>query len=167
MISETDALVRVLIAAILGAALGLERELSDKPAGLRTLMLVTEGAALFMVGSLLLTQEFNPGANSISLDPTRVASTIVTGIGFLGGGAILRSRDRIKGITTAAAIWVAAAIGLLVGAGFYLLAVGGVAIAVTTLALLSFPERWIGSYEMSRYHFHRDNPDDIEPPTDE
>ena len=151
MISETDALIRIVIAALLGAVLGLERELSDKPAGLRTHMLVAEGAALFMVGSLLLTQEFAPKGSSLSLDPTRVASTIVTGIGFLGGGAILQSRDRVKGITTAAAIWVAAAVGLLAGAGFYLVATGGVIIAIVTLALLALPERWIASSGVSRY----------------
>ncbi len=166
MISETDALIRIVIAALLGATLGLERELSDKPAGLRTHMLVTEGSALFMVGSLLLTQQFDTGSSSLSLDPTRVASTIVTGIGFLGGGAILQSRDRVKGITTAAAIWVAAAVGLLVGAGFYLVAVGGVVIAVATLVLLSFPERWIGRSTEPRYHFRRRN-DRSSPPTNE
>jgi putative Mg2+ transporter-C (MgtC) family protein len=163
VLSETDALLRILIAAGLGAVLGFEREFSDKPAGLRTHMLVTEGAALFMVGSLLIVQEFTPGPSSLSLDPTRVASTIVTGIGFLGGGAILQSRDRVKGITTAAAIWVAAAIGLLVGAGFYLVAAGGVGIAVVTLTLLSFPERWIGGSESSRYHIHGENQDDSPP----
>ncbi len=162
MISETDALIRVGIAALLGAVLGFEREIHDKPAGLRTHILVTEGAALFMVGSLLLTKEFSPGPTAISLDPTRVASTIVTGIGFLGGGVILQARDRVKGITTAAAIWVAAAIGVLVGAGFYIVAAGGVGIALVTLGLLSFPERWIGSRQDSQYHLrhteHRDEP---------
>ncbi len=166
VISETDALIRIAVAALLGAVLGLERELSDKPAGLRTHMLVAEGAALFMVGSLLLTHEFTPGPNAISLDPTRVAAAIVSGIGFLGGGAILQSRDRIKGITTAAAIWVAAAIGLLVGAGFYLVAVGGVVIAVITLALLSLPERWLGT-DQSRYHLRRRETENQSPPTNE
>lgn len=165
--SETDALIRIVIAALLGAVLGFERELSDKPAGLRTHILVTEGAALFMVGSLLLTHEFSIGSNSISLDPTRVASTIVAGVGFLGGGAILQSRDRVKGITTAAAIWVAAAIGLLVGAGFYLVATGGVIVAIVTLSLLSFPERWIGSSQGSRYRVRRRDQDDATPPRSE
>ena len=166
-ISETEALLRVFIAALLGSALGLERELSDKPAGLRTHMLVTEGAALFMVASLLLADKFGGGPNAISLDPTRIAAGIVTGIGFLGGGAILQSHDRVKGITTAADIWVAAAIGLLVGAGFYIVAVGGVVIAVVTLAGLTFPERWLGRSDTDRYHFHRTKQDDSSPPKSE
>ena len=166
MISETDALIRIAIAALLGAALGFEREFHDKPAGLRTHILVTEGAALFMVGSLLLTKEFSPGPNALSLDPTRIASTIVSGIGFLGGGAILQSRDRVKGITTAAAIWVAAAIGLLVGAGFYIVAAGGVVIALITLALLPFPERWIGSRQNAQYNL-RNGERGAEPPKSE
>lgn len=167
MISETDALIRIVIAAVLGAALGLERELSDKPAGLRTHMLVAEGSALFMVGSLLMIQEFAPKGSSPSLDPTRVASTIVTGIGFLGGGAILQSRDRVSGITTAAAIWVTAGVGLLVGAGFYLVAAGGVVIAIVTLALLALPERWIAGSRVSRFTFPWRESDDSSPPTKE
>jgi len=157
VISETDALVRIVIAAVLGAALGFEREMNGKPAGLRTHMLVAEGAALFMVGSILLTQEFTPGGNSPSIDPTRIASTIVAGIGFLGGGAIIQSRDRVRGITTAAGIWVAAAIGLLAGAGFYIVAFGGTVIALITLALLSPPERWFEQRRRERYDSrHRD-----------
>jgi putative Mg2+ transporter-C (MgtC) family protein len=159
VLSETDALVRILVAAALGAVLGIERELRDKPAGLRTHMLVAEGAALFMVGSVLLTQEFGHDGGSISIDTTRVASTIVAGIGFLGGGAILQTRDRVKGITTAAGIWVAAAIGLLAGAGFFVVAIGGTFIALLTLVLLVLPERWFGASDTGQYHV---NPDDQE-----
>jgi len=151
VVSETDALVRIVIAAALGATLGIEREFHDKPAGLRTYMLVAEGAALFMVGSILITQQFQGGGNALSIDPTRVASTIVSGIGFLGGGAILQSRNRVKGITTAAGIWVAAAIGLLTGAGYFVVAVGGTLIAIVTLALLAWPERWISGDDDGQY----------------
>jgi putative Mg2+ transporter-C (MgtC) family protein len=157
VLSETDALVRILVAAALGAALGFEREMRDKPAGLRTHMLVAEGAALFMVGSILLTQEFGHQGGSVSIDTTRIASTIVAGIGFLGGGAILQTKDRVKGITTAAGIWVAAAIGLLSGAGFFIVAIGGTVIALLTLVLLVLPERWFGASGTGRYHV---NPDD-------
>lgn len=159
MLSETDALVRILVAAALGAVLGLERELRDKPAGLRTHMLVAEGAALFMVGSILLTQEYEHAGGSVSVDTTRIASTIVAGIGFLGGGAILQTKDRVKGITTAAGIWVAAAIGLLTGAGFFVVAIGGTVIALVTLVLLVLPERWFGASDIGQYHI---NPDDRE-----
>jgi putative Mg2+ transporter-C (MgtC) family protein len=164
MVSETDALVRIVIAAALGAALGIEREWTGKPAGLRTHMLVAEGAALFMVGSILLTLEFQSGGNSISVDPTRVASTIVAGIGFIGGGAILHSRDAVKGITTAASIWVAAAIGLLAGAGFYIVAFGGTVIALITLVLLSSPEAWFDRRRRERYG-SSDSDQDQPPPS--
>jgi putative Mg2+ transporter-C (MgtC) family protein len=157
VLSETDALVRILVAAALGAVLGFERELRDKPAGLRTHMLVAEGAALFMVGSILLTQEFGHNGDSVSIDTTRIASTIVAGIGFLGGGAILQTKDRVKGITTAAGIWVAAAIGLLAGAGFFVVAIGGTVIALLTLLLLVLPERWLGDSDIGHYHIsHHD-----------
>jgi putative Mg2+ transporter-C (MgtC) family protein len=161
MVSETDTLVRIVVAAALGATLGLEREWSGKTAGLRTHMLVAEGAALFMVGSMLLTQRFQSGGNALSLDPTRVASTIVAGVGFLGGGAILQSRDRVKGITTAADIWVAAAIGMLAGAGLYVVAIGGVAIAIATLTLLKLPERWVDRSHKGSHHLLDE---DQEPP---
>jgi putative Mg2+ transporter-C (MgtC) family protein len=158
VVSESEALVRIVIAAGLGAALGIQREISDKPAGLRTHMLVAEGAALFRVGSILLTQ------NSSTADPTRVASTIVSGIGFLGGGAIIQTRDRVRGITTAAGIWVAAAIGLLAGAGFYIVAIGGTVIALVTLALLSPPEYWFD--QRRRQHArNRNNDQDQSPPS--
>lgn len=142
--TELDALLRIIVAVGLGAALGLERELTDKPAGLRTYMLVAEGAALFMVGSILLAQQFNPTGEGFGADPTRIPVGIVTGVGFLGGGVIFRSQDRILGITSAASIWVAAAIGLLAGAGYYITAAGGTIIGLITLAALRHLERRIG-----------------------
>lgn len=142
--TEVDALIRLLVATLLGAILGLEREITGKPAGLRTHMLVAEGAALFMVGSLLLTNLIGPDTpNSLRIDIARVASTIVTGVGFLGAGMILRSRDRIFGLTTAAGIWVAAAIGMLTGAGYFLVAIFGTAIALVTLLLVHLFEKWL------------------------
>ena len=116
--------VRLLAAGILGGLIGLQRELAGKPAGLRTHFLVSLGCALFTVASL----EGFPSA-----DPARVAAGIVTGIGFLGAGAIIRGGEGIVvGLTTAASVWAVAAIGLAVGTGLYLLAlvatalVGGV-----------------------------------------
>uniref|UniRef100_A0A831TEH5 MgtC/SapB family protein n=1 Tax=Thermorudis peleae TaxID=1382356 RepID=A0A831TEH5_9BACT len=135
MLSETEAVLRLVLATLLGGALGLERELSDKPAGLRTHMLVAEGAALFMVGSMLLAQDFSQPSAGGLIDPSRIGSTIVTGVGFLGGGMILRARDRVYGLTTAAGIWVAAAIGMLVGAGYYLIAIVGTLIGIVTVVL--------------------------------
>ncbi len=142
--TDVDALARIGVATLLGAALGLEREWTGKPAGLRTHMLVAEGAALFMVASILLGEKYGfVNAPSLRVDVTRIASTIVTGVGFLGGGMILRARDRVYGLTTAAGIWVAAAIGTLVGAGFYVVPVVGTVIAVVTLVAVRSIERRI------------------------
>lgn len=143
--TEIDALVRIAVATALGAILGLEREVTGKPAGLRTHMLVAEGAALFLVGAILLTEEFGTGGGGgVSIDVTRVASTIVTGVGFLGGGLILRSANRVYGLTTAAGIWVAAAIGMLSGAGYFLVAIFGTALGLMTLGLIHLIERYTG-----------------------
>src|SRR5437763_12555929 len=104
-----DLVWRLLLAAVLGAAIGVEREYRQKPAGLRTNILIAIGSCLFTIVSLSLTA----GAP----DRSRVAGQIVTGIGFLGGGAIMRNRDTVHGMTTAATIWVNAAIGIAAGAG--------------------------------------------------
>jgi putative Mg2+ transporter-C (MgtC) family protein len=133
--SEYDALIRILVATFLGALLGLEREVTAKPAGLRTHMLVAEGAALFMVGSILLAEQFDGGPLA-GVDPTRIGSTIVTGVGFLGAGMILRSGGRVQGLTTAAGIWVAAAIGMLVGSGYFIVAIFGTVLSLLTLTVL-------------------------------
>jgi putative Mg2+ transporter-C (MgtC) family protein len=138
--TEIDALIRILVATILGAMLGLEREMTAKPAGLRTHMLVAEGAALFMVGAILLAEQTDTGPFAV-IDPTRVGSTIVTGVGFLGAGMILRSGDRVQGLTTAAGIWVAAAIGMLVGSGFFLVAIFGTIVSLLTLVGLRIIEK--------------------------
>jgi len=113
---------RLLLAAGLGAAIGIEREYRQKPAGLRTNILIAIGSALFTILSLLMTAG--------TADTSRVAGQIVTGIGFLGGGAIMRNRDTVHGMTTAATIWVNAAIGIACGVGQFRLA------ATTTLLTL-------------------------------
>ncbi len=129
MISELVFLARLLLAFAFGAALGFERERVDKPAGLRTHILVSLGSCLF---TILSFSAFSGG------DPSRVASYIVAGIGFIGAGTILQTRERVVGITTAASLWVAASIGMAVGVGFYLIA------AVTTgLAYLTLRMGWI------------------------
>lgn len=136
-----DLIVRVVVAAALGGLVGLERELSDQPAGFRTHILVSLGAALFtMVGAYGLEPFVKSG---FSFDPTRVAAQIVTGIGFLGAGAILRQGITIRGLTTAAALWVTAAIGTAAGLGFWS---GAVATTVATvMSLYGFKrlERWM------------------------
>jgi putative Mg2+ transporter-C (MgtC) family protein len=131
--------MRLLIAAGLSAAIGLEREYHQKPAGLRTNMLIGIGSALFTVLSL----SFVHGGEGSS---DRVASQIATGIGFLGAGAILRSEHSIHGLTTAATVWVNAAIGMAAGAGAHTLAVATTIVTLITLAVLppieGFFERW-------------------------
>jgi putative Mg2+ transporter-C (MgtC) family protein len=123
-----DMVWRLLLAAGLGAAIGLEREYRQKPAGLRTNILIAVGSALFTILSLEVTK--NVG------DPSRVAGQIVTGIGFLGGGAIMRNRNTVHGMTTAATIWVNAAIGVGAGMGQYALATFTAALTLVVLVLL-------------------------------
>jgi putative Mg2+ transporter-C (MgtC) family protein len=126
--------LRVLLAVGLGAALGLEREIDNQPAGFRTHILVCLGAALFGLISVHAFAPFEATRNStdVQIDVTRVASQVVVGVGFLGGGAILKYGASIRGLTTAASMWVAAAVGLAVGLGYY-----WAAVAVTIAALVS------------------------------
>ena len=127
MPSDLELLGRLLIAAVLGGAIGAERELNDQAAGLRTHMLLTIWACLFTVIS---AYGFRRG---VGTDPSRLAAQIVTGIGFLGGGAIVRHGLTVKGLTTAASIWATASVGVAVGAGDYVLGVGGAGLVVGTL----------------------------------
>lgn len=127
-------LLQVLIAALLGAAIGVERELNAQPAGLRTHILVSLGAALFTLA----------GSEMLRSDPTRVAAQVVTGIGFLGGGAIFREGVNIRGLTTAASLWVTAAVGLAVGLHAWLAATATTVLALTVLWLVKVIERgWL------------------------
>jgi putative Mg2+ transporter-C (MgtC) family protein len=115
-----DTLVRLAVAAALGGAIGLERELDEKAAGLRTHMLVSIGSALFtMVGAYGFHDFLVGGGNVVRADPGRVAAQIVTGIGFLGAGVIFRQGFTVRGLTTAASLWVVAAVGMASGAGFW------------------------------------------------
>src|SRR6185503_3378903 len=98
-------LAQIVVAAVLGAAIGLERELTAQPAGLRTHMLVSLGAAVFTIA----------GAHAVPNNPAAIAAPVVTGVGFLGGGAILRAGTNVRGLTTAASLWLAAAAGLSIG----------------------------------------------------
>lgn len=140
-LGAADLLLRVLVAGALGGLVGVEREFSDQPAGLRTHLLVSLGAALFtIVGAYGLAPFFEGGAR-VELDPTRIAAQVVTGIGFLGAGAILREGLNIKGLTTAAALWVTAAIGVAVGFGYWLGAVATTAVTVGALYGLKRIER--------------------------
>jgi putative Mg2+ transporter-C (MgtC) family protein len=127
---ELEMVLRILLAMVLGAIIGFQRGKAEKPAGMRDLILISAGSALFTVVSIY----------GFGVDPARVAAGIVTGIGFLGAGAIIRRGEGgvVKGLTTAATIWITAGIGLAAGAGMYIIA------AVTTflvLVVLLLPKR--------------------------
>ena len=127
-----EELLRVVVAAGLGGLVGLERELREREAGFRTHMLVSVGSALFTLVSAYGFHEFLVGGGAVvRADPTRIAAQIVTGIGFLGAGAIIRQGFSVRGLTTAATLWVVAAIGMASGAGYY-------SAAVITTALVLF-----------------------------
>ena len=136
---------RLVVAAALGAVIGIEREASDQPAGLRTHMSVAIGAALFGVISTLGFDEFEGrrAGTNVQIDVTRVASTVVTGIGFLGAGMIFRRGSVVHNLTTAASLWVVAAIGLACGVGDLGPAVVSTVALLLGLVLLRPPRRWI------------------------
>ncbi|MEQ8786935.1 MAG: MgtC/SapB family protein [Pirellulaceae bacterium] len=136
-----EMVARLALAAVAGSALGWEREWHEKPAGLRTHMLVSLGAAAFMVAALEYTHADAGNDGALRLDPLRVVSGIVGGVGFLGAGSIIRSRGSVEGITTAASIWLAAAIGTISGLGFYALALTAGAMGFVILFFLGVGER--------------------------
>jgi len=119
MIAETEFFARLVLSVVLGALIGLEREAHDRPAGLRTHMLVCMGAAVFSIASLY----FSAPGNEPSTVATNIAANIVIGIGFIGGGAIFKAENKVKGLTTAADLWAIAAVGMLVGLGYYIHAI--------------------------------------------
>jgi putative Mg2+ transporter-C (MgtC) family protein len=129
-----EGIVRLLLAAALAGAVGLERELREQEAGLRTHMLVGLGACLFVLTGTFGWSELDFGnAVGINMDPSRVTAYVVTGIGFLGAGAILKHGVNVRGLTTAASLWVVAAIGASTAAGWYELAVATTAIVLASL----------------------------------
>jgi putative Mg2+ transporter-C (MgtC) family protein len=139
-------LIRLAVAGVLGAAIGVERELREREAGLRTHLLVSLGSALFTLVSAygfsgILAES---GSNVlVRLDPSRIAAQIVSGIGFLGAGAIIRQGLSVRGLTTAATLWVVAAIGMASGAGYY-----SAAVITTAVALLSLGPLRIAAFRM-------------------
>lgn len=140
---KLELLLKLVIATLLGGVIGLERELSGKPAGLRTNILICIGAALFTHLSIAVAEVgFNEAGQPFG-DTTRIAAQIVSGIGFLGAGAILHSRGAVVGLTTAATIWVVAAVGAAVGAGGYVEAVGTTVLVTLVLVGLGRVERVI------------------------
>src|SRR5256885_16174148 len=126
--------LKLLLAALLGGLIGIEREIRDKPAGLRTNILICVGSTLFMSLSTQVAQ-------LLGGDPTRIAAQIISGIGFLGAGAVLHSHGFVLGLTTAATIWVVAGVGMAIGAGFYTTALLTTVISIGTLTSMSYLEQ--------------------------
>lgn len=132
--TTVDLTIRLLTAAVLGGAVGMERRRADKSAGLRTHMLVSMGSALFMIVSAHgFDDSVEPGR--VVLDPSRVAAQVVSGIGFLGAGTIIRRKDVVHGLTTAASVWAVAAVGLAAGGGMLAAAVLATVLILATLTV--------------------------------
>jgi putative Mg2+ transporter-C (MgtC) family protein len=143
-----EVLLRLALAAALGAAVGVEREIREREAGFRTHLLVALGSALFTIVSAYGFHAFlNSGASVVRADPTRIAAQIVTGIGFLGAGAIIRQGLSVRGLTTAATLWVVAAIGMAVGAGYY----SGALITTAIVLLALWPLRLLAYLVLRRF----------------
>jgi len=121
MIIDPEIFLRLVIAAVVGGIIGYERKIANKPAGIRTLMLISVGSALFTIVSVTVFSNF---------DPSKIVAGIVTGIGFLGAGTIFQSKDTVTGLTTAASMWAVAALGLTAGLGEYVL------MAVSTVLII-------------------------------
>lgn len=158
-ITWETALVRFLISFFLGTLVGIERETHNQPAGLRTHILISVGSTMIMLISIFIPQTFTSFQNG---DPGRIAAQVVSGIGFLGAGAILKFGANVKGLTTAASIWAMAAVGLAVGAGMYTVSLIGVAVilfALTAMDLFEkriFKERTLRKVELTVKKKHSD-----------
>ncbi len=131
---DLEMMLRLLLASAFGGLIGLEREVHGRPAGFRTHLLVSLGSCLFSLSSIQFYRMYGnfSGTVPVGVDAARIAAQVVSGIGFLGAGAIIKERASIRGLTTAACLWVAAAVGLACGTGMYL-----AALVVTTLAVVS------------------------------
>ncbi|MBI2354641.1 MAG: MgtC/SapB family protein [Deltaproteobacteria bacterium] len=152
---------RLLLASLLGALIGLEREIHGRTAGFRTHLLVSLGSALFVVASINFYRMFGnfSGLVANGVDPGRLAAQVVTGIGFLGAGAIIHEKSSVRGLTTAACLWIAAAIGVACGSGLFVLSLLVTAIALVSLIALKKIE---GMLSRDRYAMLTVESDEVE-----
>jgi putative Mg2+ transporter-C (MgtC) family protein len=151
-----DILLKLLLAIALGGIIGLEREASQKPAGLRTHILISVSAAMMMI----LSQLMLAGKESSGGDTLRVAAAVITGMGFIGAGTIIQSQGMVHGLTTASTLWTVAGLGLVVGAGYYLVALLFAVLVIATLVLFRRVEET--HLKKALYHYHlriKDSPD--------
>jgi len=146
-IFRLDLMLQIGLATLLGGAIGMERELGGKPAGLRTNILICIGSVLYTHLSLAMLTG-STGAIPVGTDTTRVAAQIVTGVGFIGAGTILHARGAVVGLTSAATIWVVAAIGIALGSGYYLEGVGTTLAVLVVLAGLGRAEKILQAHSM-------------------
>lgn len=144
-ISLLAILFRMVLSAFLGGIVGLEREVHRHPAGLRTHILVCMGSALIMLTSMYV---FDIYKGIATVDPSRIAAGVITGIGFIGAGAIMRYGESVKGLTTAASLWIVSAAGLAVGCGFYIAAIFATFIATVVLLFLRNFEKKLTNKEV-------------------
>lgn len=138
MVAEIQIVIRLVLAFVLGGLIGLEREVHGRAAGLRTHILVCLGSSLIMLTSMHLFHLYRGVA---TVDPARIAAGVITGIGFLGAGTIIRSKVSVSGLTTAASLWAVAGIGLAIGSGFYLGAYVTAVMVLFTLFVLTKLEK--------------------------
>ena len=137
MFTDSQVIMRLVLTVVLSGMIGLERQLHKRTAGLRTHILVSLGSCLIMLTSLYV---FDIYKEITKIDPSRIAAGVITGIGFLGAGTIIREKEGVRGLTTAASLWVVAGIGLAVGCGFKKAAIYTTVIAVIVLFFLRFAE---------------------------
>ena len=138
-VNLTNAIFRMILSMALGVVIGAERKRKGQIAGIRTFALITMGACLAMLLSIYVPQEYMGLKNG---DPGRIAAQVITGIGFLGGGAIIRAKGSVKGLTTAAGIWISAIIGMAVGVGMYVVAIGTTLLIMVVLVMFDWYEHW-------------------------
>jgi putative Mg2+ transporter-C (MgtC) family protein len=137
---ESSVLLRLILAVLLGGVVGMEREMHGRPAGFRTHIVVCLGATMLIVGAEYYHDHIGPES---VFDPNRMAAGIITGIGFLGAGAIMREENMVRGLTTAGCIWFVAGLGIVIGKGLYPLALWGTLLVVIMLVFFRYVENWM------------------------
>jgi putative Mg2+ transporter-C (MgtC) family protein len=159
MLTEFDIVLRLVLGFIAGAVIGFERSSRRQVAGLRTHILIALGATLLMLLSIWLPQTFTDMKNG---DPGRIAAQVVSGIGFLGAGAIIRLGNNVRGLTTAASLWFVAAVGLAIGGGMFIAAAAAEALSLVTLILLGMLEKRVfptERYKLLEISYKNNSPD--------
>ena len=154
VITNQDIIMRLLIALIVGGLTGLERERSHQFAGFRTHILVSVGSCITSITSLSLFFQYNSYSN---IDPARLSAQVLSGVGFLGAGAILKTSNGIRGLTTAAGIWATACIGIAVGYGYYILAISAWLFVMVTLYILKNIDKMIFKKKQTIFNIKTDN----------